>query len=55
MPAKSSKQYNLAQAVKHGGALKSAMPMDVAEEMIEKTPHKTRSRFAKMMMKKRKK
>ena len=53
MPAKSAKQYNMAQMVKHGGALKSAMPMDVAEEMIEKTPHKRR--FAKMMMKKKKK
>ena len=53
MPAVSKRQYNLAQTVKHGGALKSAMPMDVAEEMIEKTPHKRR--FAKMMMKKRKK
>lgn len=55
MPAVSKRQYNMAQTVKHGGALKSAMPMDVAEEMIEKTPHKMRSRFSKMMDKKRKK
>lgn len=53
MPAKTGKQYRLAQAVLHGsitgGADKDMMPKSVAKEMIAKTPKKKRQAFTKSL------
>ena len=46
-PAKSGRQYRLAEAVLHGKARTSTMPKKVAREIIAKTPAKDRSKFAK--------
>jgi hypothetical protein len=42
-PAKSAAQYRMAQAVLSGSS--KAMPISVARELVEKTPHKLRSEF----------
>lgn len=56
MPIPTSKQYGLMQGIAHGTIRKSIGPSkEVAEEMIHKTPARTRSRFAKQLGKKRKK
>ena len=49
MPAKSSKQYRMMQAVAHGATLKGAggPSKEVAKEFIAKTPKKKRSIFAR--------
>lgn len=54
MPAKTGKQYRLAAAVAHDPrmAKKTGMPMDVAREMVEKTPAKKRKAFMKGKKKK---
>lgn len=44
-PAVSAKQYGMAQAVLSGRS--KAMPKSVAQELIDKTPERTRSKFAK--------
>lgn len=53
MPARSAKQYNMMQAIAHG-AFTGGPSKEVAREFIEKTPHETRSRFAKMVGRKKK-
>jgi hypothetical protein len=48
MPAKSSKQYRLMQAVAHGAEpkVKDGPSEGVAREIVEKTPPKKRAAFA---------
>jgi hypothetical protein len=46
-PAKSAQQYRLAQAVLSGTARGSHMPVDVAREIVERTPAKLRSEWSK--------
>lgn len=46
-PAKSGKQYRLAQAVAHGKARKTGMSKKVAREIIAKTPKGKRSKFTR--------
>lgn len=53
MPAKSSKQYNLAQGVLHGSIMGSSLPKSTAREMIEKTPSKKRKKFASVLASKK--
>ena len=55
MPVKSAKQFRFFQAVKSGN-LKGAGPNpEVAAEFLAKTPHETKSRFAKQNTGRRKK
>ena len=44
-PAVSAAQYGMAQAVLSGQS--TAMPVSVARELVDKTPHATRSKFAR--------
>ena len=44
-PATSAAQYGMAQAVLSGAS--SAMPVDVARELVDKTPKRLRSKFAR--------
>ena len=44
-PAVSAAQYGMAQAVLSGAS--TGMPVSVARELVEKTPHATRSKFAR--------
>ena len=55
MPLKTAKQYGFMAAARTG-KLKSIGPSpEVAKEMMDKTPSKTRSKFASTLAKKRKK
>mgnify|MGYP003656565652 CR=1 FL=1 len=51
MPAKSAKQFRFMEAMAHGSkpAKKGGIgpSPEVAKEMLSKTPHKTKSAFAK--------
>lgn len=51
MPAKSSKQYGLAQGVMHGSITGSTMPHAVAKEIVAKTPKKKRRAFSQALNK----
>ena len=49
MPVKSAKQFRFMQAMAHGKKSKKGIgpSPEVAKEFLEKTPHATKSRFAK--------
>ena len=48
MPIKSSAQFRMMEAAVHGGLKGNKGPSKgVAEEMLEKTSHKSKSNFAK--------
>lgn len=49
MPVKSAKQFRFMQAMAHGKKAKKGIgpSPEVAKEFLEKTPHATKSRFAK--------
>lgn len=49
MPIKSAKQFRLMEGAAHGAPY--GPDKKVAEEMIKKTPHKTKSMFAKSKVK----
>ena len=50
-PATSAAQYGMAQAVLSGAS--SAMPVDVARELVDKTPARLRSKYARELAKRR--
>lgn len=47
MPVKSAKQFRLMQAAAHGNLRGVGPSPEVAKEFLAKTPHKTKSLFAK--------
>lgn len=52
MPAESRRQFGLALAVIAGKS--TAMPMDVAREMVAKTPHEQKVKWGRALAKNRK-
>lgn len=50
-PIKSSKQFRLMMAAKHGKIKGMGPSEEVAKEMLEKTPDEKKSKFAKMRKK----
>lgn len=56
MPVKSAKQFRFMEAAVHGGLKGTGGPSpEVAKEFLNKTPHKTKSNFAKALFGKTKK
>lgn len=49
MPVKSAKQFRFMEAMAHGKKARKGIgpSKEVAEEFLSKTPHKTKSAFAK--------
>ncbi len=56
MPVKSAKQFRLMEAAAHNNLKGAGGPSPtVAKEFLDKTPHKTKSNFAKALFGKKKK